>query len=64
MGRPRGDEGEVDTHTPEFLSWRRLHLAKSKLSNVSEVASFMSGFAVVSFIFIYINIFVSLLTCY
>ncbi len=43
MGRPKGDEGEVDTHTPDFLSWRRLHLAKSKLSNVAEVASFMSG---------------------
>lgn len=34
-------------NTTEYLSWRRLHLAKSKLNNVTEMASFMAGFAVV-----------------
>jgi len=34
-------------NSPEYLSWRRLQLSKSKLSNVAEMASFMAGFAVV-----------------
>lgn len=45
MGGGGGDQEVV--HTAEYLSWRKLHLAKSKLSNVCEMASFMAGFAVV-----------------
>lgn len=41
------DKSQEDVHTAEYLSWRKLHLAKSKLSNVAEMASFMAGFAVV-----------------
>ncbi|CAG7816211.1 unnamed protein product [Allacma fusca] len=44
-----------DTHTAEYLSWRRLHLSKSKLSGVAEMASFMAGFAVVATVELQIN---------
>jgi len=30
-----------------YLAWKGLHLSKSKLTNVVEMASFMAGFAVV-----------------
>ncbi|CAL8130592.1 unnamed protein product [Orchesella dallaii] len=42
-------------NTVEYLSWRRLHLSKSKLKNVAEMASFMAGFAVVGTVELQIN---------
>lgn len=51
-GRSHREQGADDSevvHSPEYLSWRKLHLAKSKLANVAEMASFMAGFAVVGF---------------
>ncbi|XP_021966293.2 calcium release-activated calcium channel protein 1 isoform X2 [Folsomia candida] len=53
MGGGGGDQEVV--HTAEYLSWRKLHLAKSKLSNVCEMASFMAGFAVVATVELQIN---------
>lgn len=39
----------ANCNTVEYLSWRRLHLSKSKLDNASEMSSFMAAFAVVNF---------------
>lgn len=53
MGLHEMSKKEMNTH--EYLSWRRLHLSKSKLSNCIEMAEIMSAFAVVVTVELQIN---------
>lgn len=59
-GLEREDLGQPDLiNSPEYLSWRRLHLAKSKLDSVTEMSSFIGGFALVNAKYTISNVFVS-----
>lgn len=40
----------IDTSSPNFQKWKRLHICVSKLESVTEMTSHMSFFAVVSLI--------------
>jgi calcium release-activated calcium channel protein 1 len=59
QGTPaHGKDNKDYIHTAEFLAWKRLQVSKAKLSTITEIATLLAGFAVVSKNFIsYMHIF-------
>jgi len=44
----RHNSGSVNSHSSEYIEWRRLQLSRAKLKGVTEMAALMAGFSVVN----------------